>query len=99
MNPEERILKLLGLARRAGKISYGAEGTISDIKKRKTKLVIFAEDISPRTKSEILKNANGINIVELSVSKETLGNAVGTKPTAVLSINDSNFKKGILEVK
>ena len=99
MNPEERKLRLLGLARRAGKISYGTEGTISDIKKHKTKLIVFAEDISERTKNEILKNANGIPVLNLSVKKEALGYAVGTKPTAVLSVNDSNFKKGILEVK
>ena len=99
MNPEEKKLRLLGLARRAGKISYGAEGTMNDIKRHKTKLIVFAEDISERTKNEILKIADGIPVIELSVSKEALGYAVGTKPTAVLSVNDSNFKKGILEVK
>jgi len=99
MNPEEKQLKLLGLARRAGKISYGADGVISDIKKHKTRLIVFAGDISERTRSEILRNAGEIPVLNLSVSKEILGNAVGTKPTVTLSLNDSNFKKGILEVK
>ena len=99
MNPQERILRMLGLARRAGKISYGAEGVISDIKKHKTKLIVFSEDISERTKNEILRNSGEIAVLNLNVSKEALGNAVGTKPTVTLSLNDSNFKKGILEVK
>ena len=72
---------------------------ISDIKKHKTRLIVFAGDISERTRSEILRNAGEIPVLNLSVSKEILGNAVGTKPTVTLSLNDSNFKKGILEVK
>ena len=99
MNPQDKTLGLLGLARRAGKISYGSEGAISDIKKHKTKLIIFAGDISERTKNEILKNSGEIPVINLNVSKEILGNAIGTKPTVTLSVNDSNFKKGILEVK
>lgn len=99
MNPEEKQLRLLGLARRAGKISYGTEGVIKDIKSNKTKLIIFACDISERTKNEILRNTVNIPVLNLSVSKEVLGNAVGTKPTIALSLNDGNFKKGILEVK
>lgn len=96
---EERILRLIGLARRAGKISYGFEGVTKDIKKHKTKLIIFSEEISERTKNEILKNAVGIQTLTLSASKEEIGNAIGTKPTAALSLNDGNFKKGITEVK
>lgn len=99
MNPDEKRLKMLGLARRAGKISYGAEGVLSDIKKHKTKLIVFSDDISSRTKNEILKNAGKIPVIELNSSKEALGYAIGAKPTAVLSLNDSNFKKGIIEVK
>ena len=102
MIPEDKLLRLLGLARRAGKISYGSEGVINDIKKHKTKLIIFSDDISERTKNEILKaacNSKKIDILQMQVSKEVLGAAVGTKPTVTLSLNDSNFKKGILEVK
>ena len=99
MDFKERQMRLIGLARRAGKVSYGAEGVLNDIKKRKAKLIVFSNDISERTKNDILKNIGTLPVLELDITKEVLGKAVGTKPTVTLSVNDSNFKKGILEVK
>ena len=36
--------------------------------------------------------------MELNLTKEELGNVIGTKPTGIISINSENFKKGIIEV-
>ena len=47
---ENKIYGLLGLARRAGKISFGTESSIDTIERRKAKLVIIANDSSDRTK-------------------------------------------------
>lgn len=94
----EKQKRLIGLARRAGKVSYGSEGVISDIKRHKAKLVVFASDISERTKNEVIRNLGNLPYMESDLEKEELGRIIGTKPTAVLSVNDSNLKKGILEV-
>lgn len=40
----DRILSLLGICKRAGKLITGADTTIDSIRKSKAKLVIFAND-------------------------------------------------------
>ena len=44
----DRILSLLGICKRAGKLITGADTTIDSIRKSKAKLVIFANDFSKR---------------------------------------------------
>ena len=44
----DRILSLLGLCRRAGKLVIGADPTIDSINKGKSKIVIFADDFSKK---------------------------------------------------
>ncbi len=47
----KKILGLLGLATKAGKVVFGTDACIEAINKKKTKLVIVSEDASDRTKS------------------------------------------------
>jgi len=54
----DRTLSLLGLCRRAGKMSLGYESVLESIRKEKAQLIIIAENISERTKRNILFNAN-----------------------------------------
>ena len=44
-----KILGLVGFAARARKIAFGADSVEIDIKARKVKLIIVAEDASDRT--------------------------------------------------
>ena len=48
---DNKVYGLLGLARRAGKISFGTESSIETIQKGKAKLVIVTTDSSDRTKN------------------------------------------------
>ncbi|BAL61920.1 ribosomal protein L7A family [Melissococcus plutonius DAT561] len=47
---DQKILNLLGLATKAGKIVTGEELTIKDIRNQKTALVFIAKDASKNTK-------------------------------------------------
>ena len=49
----EKFLKFIGLAARAGKLVYGAQGVDQAIKKRKAKLVIVDGGASENTKKEM----------------------------------------------
>lgn len=90
--------KLIGLSRRAGKISYGAQGCITDLKKHKSKLIITSSDISDKTKKEIEFHLGETDIIYTDMTKEELGKIIGISQTVVLSVKDENFSKGILEV-
>ena len=58
----KKILGLIGLSARARKISYGADSVEIQLKKKKVKLIIVAEDASDRTKNKFIKLSNEYNV-------------------------------------
>lgn len=95
---QNKILRLLGLARRAGELTYGQTAVATEIKKGRTKLLLFANDLNPKTKDSVLRDCPHMKAITLPYSMEEIGYTIGTKPTGVLSVNNENFRKGILEV-
>lgn len=95
----DRVLSLLGLCRRAGKLTMGNDAVIDDILKGKAYLVIFASDLSDNTKKGILSAAKlrGVKVLTTDADKFQLGNAVG-KYCAVISVNDRGFAKRLCEL-
>lgn len=88
----DRILSLLGLCRRAGKLVIGADPTIESINKGKSKIVIFANDFSKNSIKPVLTAAHSGNIKAfcISRSKDELSFALG-KLCGVLSVEDQGF--------
>ena len=56
-----RVLGMLGLAAKAGKITFGADSCKEAIMKNKVKLIILAQDASERTKTKFIDMANKNN--------------------------------------
>lgn len=50
----DKLLSLLGLARRGGKLSSGFDAVSNSIKRRKARLVLIASDISQKTQKELV---------------------------------------------
>lgn len=98
LEKNNKIYGLLGLARRAGKISFGTESSIETIEKKKAKLVIVAEDCSERTKKNFEELCKKLN-VELRIvgTIELLSQSIGQVNKAVFVIKDENFAKEILK--
>ena len=90
----------MGLARRAGELTYGLEAVKTNISKKNSELILLAGDLSDNSKKDLLNFINGKNIIIITLdeTKEEIGYAIGTKPTGIISVNSKNFKKGILEV-
>ena len=95
---QDKLLRMLGMARRAGVLTYGQTAVIGDIKKKKSKLIVFSEKFNTKTRQAIADQCKNIKCLTIPCSMEDLGHAIGAKPTGVVSVNDENFKKGILEV-
>ena len=91
---------MLGLARRAGKLSMGHDMVLDAIKKRKSKLILFSSDISERAIEEIsfatdryLKSVPCMNLGEtMDEIHASLGYRAG-----IISVNDNNFAHRIME--
>lgn len=92
-------LNLLGLARRAGKLSLGFDSAEESVIKKKSRLIITAVDISERTLSAFYKKAesNNINIIASNIPMADLGAAVG-KLVGVVSVNDEGFAKKLQQL-
>ena len=95
----ERLLNMIGLARRAGKVSTGAFVCGKMIKSRRARLVILARDASENTKKTITDSCRfyKIRVIEIS-DMEHLGHITGGGDRAVVSVNDNNFAKAISDI-
>lgn len=88
----DRILSLLGICRRAGKLIIGANPSIDSIQKHKAKLIIFASDFSKSSGKSVLTAAHENNITTLTLNrkKDEVSLAVG-KLCGVMAIEDAGF--------
>ncbi|MBO5742984.1 MAG: ribosomal L7Ae/L30e/S12e/Gadd45 family protein [Clostridia bacterium] len=92
------VFGLIGLAKRAGKISCGESACKEAIKLGKSFLIILAQDVGKNTSKNILDSCSFYKVKHLILgTKESLGHAVGNPYNAVLSINDEGFANGILK--
>lgn len=92
---QNRLLGLLGIARRGGKITSGFDAVKELINDKKDVLVLLAMDLSAKTEKE-LRYAAGENkeIFKIPFTKDEVGKAIGSaKPVGVLAIEE----KGLAE--
>jgi ribosomal protein L7Ae-like RNA K-turn-binding protein len=92
----DRLLSLLGLCRRAGKLSLGFDAALGSARMGETELMITASDLSPKTAAAVAHVTEGEQIELLAIGKtmDEIGQAVG-KRVGVLAVNDAGFAKGI----
>lgn len=95
----DRILSLLGLCRRAGKLVIGADPTIDSINKGKSKIVILADDFSPKSAKAVLAAAHmsNVKIFNIKRSKDEISLALG-KLCGVLSVEDKGFAEKLSQL-
>ncbi len=95
-----KVLSLLGMARRANRISLGHDACETSVKNGNASLVAVSRDASERLKDEMsgLSATYKKDFIELDCDKNELGAALGAKTTAVLSIDDAGFAKRIIEL-
>lgn len=95
------LLSMMGLAKRAGRISAGHDAAVSDIRSRNSKLILIASDASVRLESEMLRekelNKSGVNIIRIKETMLDISRAIPSK-AGVISINDSGFAKKMAEL-
>lgn len=92
------ILGLLGLAARAGKLSFGTHATLFSVETGKAKLVCAACDISAKSVKELRYKASGKNIpvtVLEHTDSQTLSHSIGKK-CGIIAVNDDGFAKAVL---
>jgi len=95
---EDRILNLLGLVQRAGKLSSGDFIVEKAMKKKTPKLVLLAGDCAANNEKKYIQLAELHHIPLRKVgSKETLGAAIGKEVRVVVAVEDDGFAKALLK--
>lgn len=97
----ERILRLLGLCRRAGKLISGQDTVIAAVQSEKAALALLSSDASERTKKQLRDKCtfHGVPLVSLTVDGGALGKATGKAGTlSSLAVTDRGFASSILKM-
>ncbi|AZR72392.1 hypothetical protein BBF96_02680 [Anoxybacter fermentans] len=99
MKNDKRIVGMLGLAQKAGKISSGAFQVEKDIKKGRAYLVIVATDASANTLKDFRDSCKYYKVpFRVWGDKETLGHSIGKPFRAVVAVRDQGFAARLKEL-
>ena len=93
----DKVLQLLSLAQRAGKVASGEFKTEESVKAYKAALVVVAGDASDNTKKKFENMCEYYKVPILIYSdKENLGHFIGKEFRASLAVLDSGLATKIL---
>ena len=99
MDNNKKILGMIGLCKRAGKLVTGEEAVLESIRKNTSSLVIIANDSSVATLKKITDKCKTFNKDCIIFSdKFTLGKYTKNEYTVTVSVKDNNFAKRINEL-
>lgn len=90
-------LNVLGLSYRAGKCSLGEDAILRDVRSKKAKLVLLANDIGDQTKKKLTDKCSfyGVPLIIVNEDREAFSNAIGKSQRVAIAIIDAGFAKKI----
>ena len=96
---QQKVLNLLHLVRKAGKLKLGFDSCERSVLSGKSKFLIYCSDLSKNTQNRLqnLLNEQKIKSQEFG-TKSLFGNAFKTKDLGIISIEDKNFASGIIRL-
>ena len=98
MEIKNKLLGMIGLARKAGEITVGSDLVCLDMKSGKAKLIILANDASDNTKKKIISKSNfyKVRCLQPDLSGDEISKAVGKGNTvAAIAVRDKSFSSAI----
>ena len=97
---DARLLRLLGLAKKAGKLKSGEFSTEKSVKSGASGLCLAAGDASESTKKHFrdMCRYRKLQFYVLRTEKEALGKAIGCSERAVVSIEDRGFVESLISI-
>lgn len=94
----DKVLGMLGMAKKAGKITSGGFLSEKSIKCGESRLIIIASDASDNAKKAIINSCKYYDVEYIEYSDmELLGKFCGSGKRAVVSVNDDSFAAAIMK--
>ena len=98
MKNNNKVLSLLGLATKAGKVASGELSTEKSVRSGRGFLVLVADDASQNTKKKFQNMCDFYEVpIYFIADKEELGKFCGKEFRASLAVQDENFAKAMLK--
>ena len=94
----DRLLNLLGLARRAGRLAVGFSAVERLVKRGERPLIVVARDIGAAQREKVRRWQPVAGCVEDIVTSAELADRLGRQKLAVVGVSDPGFVKGIAEL-
>lgn len=93
----DKILSLIGLAKKAGRVEAGEEPVGAAARARDARLILLAQDAADNTvrRAGHFADAGQCLLARIPASKDELGRAVGRTSCAMLAITDIGFAEAI----
>jgi len=94
---DSKFSGLLGLCRKAGRMSVGHDESKASVKSKKASLCLLATDSSDRLKEEFrtMCEENAVAFLEVPCTVEQFAFIIGSK-AAVITVNDDGFSKKLM---
>ena len=93
---------MIGLCKRAGKLSVGTPLVTASIRSHQAQLVLLTSDAAPNAEKRIKDscNSHSVQLIIVNYTKAELSAAIGqTGEVATVAVLDHNFKKAILSYR
>ena len=95
---QDKVLSLLGLAAKAGKLVTGGFSVEEAVKSRKAHLLILADDAQHNTVKKFTDKCRSHNVpLRFYGSREQLGGALGKESRACVAVTDRGFAQSLLK--
>lgn len=98
---KDKTLSMLGLARKAGKLSMGHDMARHSVMNKKAKMIIFCSDVSPRLIEEFKKTLElhsiDLPVFETELTITEIHFFVGCR-AGVVTVDDENFSRKIISL-
>lgn len=95
----DKVLSLLGLARRAGKTAIGFDPAVESVRKEQSQLILMTSDISPKSRKELLfaLREKNVRTIDTEYTADDIGNALGKK-AKIVSVMDAGFASSVIKL-
>lgn len=91
-----KILGLIGISAKAGKVVSGTDACIEEITRKKCSLIIVSEEASEKTKKNFKYYADKYNIpIVIFGNIEELSHSIGKRNRAIICIKEKNLSNEI----
>lgn len=93
----DKMMHMLGIARKAGKLALGTEAAKESMLKHNCALIVMASDLSERTVRHFTLSAEkcGVKALKTNLTMDGIAKSVGKK-TGVIAVNDIGFANRLL---